>query len=72
VKNVLSENTLVPISFVVFVIGGMVWLTTIYAQGSANQYEIEKLRSHDGLILDKLDDIQKRLSRIEGHLEIRE
>ncbi len=41
-SNRISENTLMPVSLVIILIGGVFWLTQIYVQGNDNSKAIEK------------------------------
>lgn len=70
----ITETTLLPISLVLTIIGGVFWLTMIYSQTEANAKEISKIKDDGREIISKIDEKQTlmldRLSRIEGRLEI--
>lgn len=67
----LSESTLVPIGLLgtvtVSLIGGVMWLTTIFVQGNANAKEIEGLKGEFKV----LHEIRERVIRIEEKMERR-
>lgn len=42
----ITEGTLIPISLVIAIIGGIFWLTGIYYQGVANASAVSALKSH--------------------------
>lgn len=69
----ITESTLIPISFVVSLVGGVFWLTTIYSQSNANAVEITEIKSKQEVLVQTLNEKQTlmldRLSRIEGRLE---
>ena len=60
---------MLPVSFITILAGGIFWLTSMFSQVSANTSDISFLKDDAKQILIKLDDIQQRLSRIEGKLE---
>ncbi len=62
-RTVISEKTPVTIGVVVLLIGGVVWLTTLYSKVSAAEVA---LRSYTT----ELKNIDRRLSNIEGRLLI--
>ncbi len=60
-KSRISHDTLIPMSFVLVLLGGAFWLTTIYNQGLANADAIrdeqiwkEKVTRQLGLIMGAL------------------
>lgn len=69
----ITENTLLPISLVVVLIGGVFWLTSIYNQTVANAQDILNIQETQDIMIEKLTEKQTlmldRLSRIEGRLE---
>lgn len=42
----ITEGTLIPISLVIVIIGGITWLTSIYYQGIANASANAELKAH--------------------------
>ena len=70
--NKISEKTLIPLSLLSAIVGGVIWLTTIFDQGRANAQVISEIK--DGIeelnekIYIQLQSINTRLSRIEGKL----
>ncbi len=59
----LTEKTLVPVSLVIVLLGGMAWLTNVYSVAS------EAAKNADAA-LKAAQSIDRRLSRIEGKLGI--
>lgn len=60
-----TENTLVPVSMVIALIGGIGWLTMVYANGVSNTEKVASLETKSEKVTEKLDDIIQRLIRIE-------
>lgn len=80
-QSLLSENTMVPVSLVIIIIGGSVWLGTQYSLAKNNADQIVKIHSDiEGIeesrnqrrtqLWNRINDQGKRLSRIEGKLDI--
>ena len=65
----ITEKTLIPLSLVISIVGGVFWLTTMWADTQANALTIEKIEfkqeKFSRAVVDKLDDIKDRLARIE-------
>ncbi len=66
----ITETTLLPISLVIVVIGGIVWLTSLYAKTDESFKAIARLESSQDAYYRNLQEISTRLSRIEGKLGI--
>ena len=62
-QNVISERTLVPVGFVVILIGGIAWITNLSFQANASARAVDR-------VVNRLDEISDRLSRIEGKLGV--
>lgn len=62
----LSENTLIPIGFVIVLIGGGSFITNIYFQTSASAKAIEEIRVKQDSILEIQTDIAVIKKSIEG------
>lgn len=73
VKRIISESTLIPVSFVLILIGFTGWLTKIEFNNSANGAALEQIRikveDKSSLDHEVLLRIESRLSNIEGKLE---
>lgn len=67
--SILSDKTLIPISLVSIFIGFVFWLTGIYFESKANTQAIAEVKIEQRIYSDKLDDIIKKLSKIEGKLD---
>ena len=64
----ISENTRITISLLVIIIGGMTWLTTVYAQIKTNSSDLQELKSTYEKREDRYVQILDRLARIEERL----
>lgn len=69
----ITEGTLIPISLVITIIGGVIWLSVIFYKTDANADAIAELKGKQSLLEDKIylhnQDVIQRLSRIEAKLE---
>lgn len=65
----ISEKTLLPISLVITLSGGVFWLTNIYSKQEANAQELSSLKNKMDSKQEKIDillsDILQRVTRIE-------
>jgi hypothetical protein len=65
--NKITENTLLPISLVIILAGGIMWLSSVWHQGNANAHSISELkeqRKYDREeIMRKLEIIDAKLDR---------
>ncbi len=68
-EGVVSEKTLVPIGFVLVLLGGAAWLTNMHYEAQANSLAIADLAKKQDAYLEGQKDIVERLARIEGKLE---
>lgn len=66
----VTEGTLLPISLVIVFMGGVVWLTTLYAKTEANAAALQKIEFKQDQYLQNLEKILQKLNRIEGKLGI--
>ena len=66
----ITEKTFIPISMIGAIIGGAVWLTTIYNTSAANAANIKDLKYQRNSLLLELRIMNSRLSRIEGALGV--
>lgn len=69
--KLISESTLIPISLVITLGGGLMWLTTIYNLTSANEKAIQRVETKQDIYNDNLAIIRDKLSTIEGRLGIK-
>lgn len=71
--NKVTEKTLVPISLVTTIVGGVVWLTTLWYKTEANAAEIAQIKQTSTEIVKTLNEnhlvIVDRLGRIETELK---
>lgn len=61
----ITSDTLVPVSVLAVLAGGVFWLSAMYSQVQANSKSLETYNATVG-------NIDKRLSRIEGKLGVNE
>ena len=65
----ITQKTLISIPLLISIVLGIVWITDIAAQAKINKSKISRQVKTVDKIYSKLEDIDKRLSRIEGKLE---
>lgn len=68
----ITEKTLIPISLLTIIVGGVFWLTNIYFSTATNASEIKELkqqRKDDTILInEKLDKLIEDVSFIKGKL----
>lgn len=68
--NKIDERTVVPVSFLIVIIGGVSWLSTLHSQVNINTKELEKLNcTIEGCLRYELKKYGEQLARIEGKLD---
>ena len=65
----ITEATLMPISLVLVLIGGVSWLSTLHAKTESVGFKVEKVEVMQDEYNRNLKEILVKLSRIEGRLE---
>jgi|GEM_PF-3849010 len=65
----INETTLIPISLVVILVGGIVWLSQLYAKTDQNGIDIKDLKEAKEKQFDILQDIRERVIRIETKVD---
>ncbi len=68
-KSVLSEKTLMPVSFVVMVVGVVVWLVSVAAKVEAQANAIDRIQTHNRDADTVSLEIMKRLERIDTKVD---
>lgn len=66
--KIINGRTLVPLSFIVVLTGGIVWLSQVYSTTAANAKTIEEVKTLNKEYFDILRRIDRRLSKMEGYL----
>ncbi len=66
----ITEGTVIPLSLVLVLIGGIFWLSTVYSTANTTMEEVKLLRQKQDDYYDTIEKIDVRLSRIEGKLGI--
>lgn len=64
----ITDKTLIPISMVLTIIGGVAWLTTLYNETKAHGTQINDLWKEQEQVSQKIDRVLEKLNRIEGKL----
>lgn len=72
IMKAVTEGTFIPVSLVIVFMGGVVWLTTLYAKAEATALALQKLEQKQEQYNQNLEHIIRKLSRIEGKLGIHE
>ena len=74
-SNVLSEKTLIPISLVITIIGGVVWLTTLWFRTEAQAQNIAEVKAEQKSLVREVQDnnkeVMKKLIELEVKLGVR-
>lgn len=65
----ITENTLVPISLLTVIVGGVFWLSSMYSKVEAHAKSMEVVEAKQDKHIEVLQSIDKRLTRIEAKLE---
>jgi len=66
----INDKTAVSLSVVAVLISGIVWLSTVFAQVRHNGRDIDELKVKTTRSVEVMESIDRRLSRIEGKLNI--
>jgi len=64
----ITENTLIPISLVIVFLGGVMWLSLLYAKSENVSLTVIRIEETQKTYTLNLQEINSRLSRIEGQL----
>lgn len=67
-KQMISENTPISIGLLMTIIGGIFWLTNLYAQTISNSNALHRIENNQDRYTQNLEQINMRLSHIEGAL----
>lgn len=67
---ILSKETLIPLGFVIVILGGVVWLTTMFANVQANSRAIASIEARLDGIDEANSDIVDRMARIETKIDL--
>lgn len=60
-KIILSEKTLIPVSMLSVIVGGVFWLSSMHALSKANAADIKENKSD---VLRRLDRIENKVDRL--------
>ena len=62
----ITQDTFLPISFIAIISSVIMWACLTYAKVEASAEDLNQNREDHLLIMQKLDDISTRISRMEG------
>ena len=69
--NALTEGTLIPLSLVILLGGCMLWVGALQSRATTTAEDLDKFQSSYRDDLKVIQRIDRRLSRIEGALQIK-
>ena len=64
----ITENTLIPISLVITLVGFVFWLTNIYAQTASNSETIKKIETKQDKYIEDISQIRSDIEIIRNNL----
>ena len=67
----ITEQTLLPLSLVGVLIGGVFWFSNLWAISKQNSEEIKEIKSKQEEYVQNMYQVNQRLSRIEGALGVK-
>lgn len=65
----ITENTLIPISLVIILIGGVVWLTSTHLKAESNLEAVQRIEAKQDRYIQGLNKIYSELAEIKGELK---
>lgn len=68
--RIISENTLVPISFLVILLSAGSWFATVYQRVLATEARIEEVSEERRLDSVELSETRQGVARIEGKMDV--
>lgn len=68
-RQIISEHTPISISLLIALSGGLMWITNLYAKTEITSQAVIRIESNQLEYYKHLQEINERLSRIEGRLE---
>jgi len=71
IKSAITENTTISISVVISLIGGIFWLTTLYAKAESTEKAVERVEIKQDSYNNHLLEIKEDLGLIKGSLGIK-
>lgn len=70
-QSIITEKTLIPVSLVLTIMGGVSWLTSMSYKIEANRHNIETIQQDNKNVILLLNSIDKRLLEIEITLKLK-
>lgn len=65
----LTEKTLIPISLVIIILGGVVWLTSLYSLAESNLRDVRILQAKQDTYFEQMSKIREDIAKIKALLE---
>lgn len=69
--QIITQNTLVPLSVIACICGAVVWMTTLYAQGVSNAKDIAETKQTQAVVNEDIATMKSDIAFIRGLLEKR-
>ena len=63
----LTEQTLIPVSLVGSILGGVIWLSVIYFKAEATAKDVDQLKQYQLEVIHKLSRIETKLELLEKY-----
>ena len=67
----ITEKTLIPVSLVVVIVGGVFWFSNLWAVSKQNAEDIKEIKIKQEEYNSNMYQVNQRLSRIEGALGVK-
>lgn len=68
-KSYLTADTLVPLSLMLTIMGGVFWLSVMWVEGKTNAKEIVSIKVELRDMQEKSSELENRFTRLESALE---
>ena len=65
----ITEKTLIPISLLSSIVGGVVWLSVIYYKSEATAKDVDQLKQYQLEVIHELSEIKTELRFIKKEME---
>lgn len=68
----ITESTLIPLSLVILLGGGIAWAATLNAKASSNERALDEIKAMQFQYNQNMEEVGERLARIEGAMGLAE
>lgn len=65
----ITEDTLIPVSLVITIVGGVFWLSALWHKADANAEAIQEIKAERKEFIELVTNVDKRLSFMEGYVK---